>query len=47
MPSSELSYDGIITDVKSIYQRITGTTDDFFDVDLKMKKMNMIEIINQ
>ena len=35
MPSSELSYDGIITDVKSIYQRITGTTDDFFDVDFE------------
>ncbi|CAX43205.1 Rab escort protein, putative [Candida dubliniensis CD36] len=35
MPSSELSYDGIITDVKSIYQRITGTIDDFFDVDFE------------
>lgn len=35
MPSSELSYDGIITDVKSIYQKITGTTDDFFDVDFE------------
>ncbi|KAI3405687.2 MRS6 [Candida oxycetoniae] len=35
MPSAELSYDGIITDVKSIYQQITGTTDDFFDVDFE------------
>ncbi|RCK64668.1 Rab proteins geranylgeranyltransferase component A [Candida viswanathii] len=35
MPSSELSYDGTITDVKSIYQKITGTTDDFFDVDFE------------
>ncbi|WLF80095.1 Rab proteins geranylgeranyltransferase component A [Lodderomyces elongisporus] len=34
-PSSELSYDGIITDVKSIYQKITGTADDFFDVDFE------------
>ncbi|CAK9438942.1 uncharacterized protein LODBEIA_P31660 [Lodderomyces beijingensis] len=34
-PSAELSYDGVITDVKSIYQRITGTTDDFFDVDFE------------
>jgi len=34
-PSAELSYDGVITDVKSIYQRVTGTTDDFFDVDFE------------
>ncbi|KAI5961606.1 MRS6 [Candida pseudojiufengensis] len=34
-PSAELSYDGIITDVKSIYQRVTGTSEDFFDVDFE------------
>lgn len=34
-PSAELSYDGVITDVKSIYQRVTGTIDDFFDVDFE------------
>ncbi|EGW31821.1 rab proteins geranylgeranyltransferase component A [Spathaspora passalidarum NRRL Y-27907] len=35
MPSSELSYDGIITNVKQIYARVTGTDDDFFDVDFE------------
>ncbi|GEQ71580.1 hypothetical protein JCM33374_g5265 [Metschnikowia sp. JCM 33374] len=35
MPSSELSYDGIVGDVKSLYQRITGSCDDFFDVDFE------------
>ncbi|KAG7665687.1 MRS6 [[Candida] subhashii] len=35
MPSGEISYDGIITDVKSIYSRIVGTDEDFFDVDFE------------
>ncbi|RLV94968.1 Rab proteins geranylgeranyltransferase component A [Spathaspora sp. JA1] len=35
MPSSELSYDGLITNVKQIYSRVTGTDDDFFDVDFE------------
>lgn len=35
MPSSEISYDGIITEAKMIYKRITGTDDDFFDVDFE------------
>ncbi|KAM9891028.1 hypothetical protein OXX79_011015, partial [Metschnikowia pulcherrima] len=35
MPSSELSYDGIIGEVKSLYQRITGSCDDFFVVDFE------------
>jgi RAB protein geranylgeranyltransferase component A len=35
MPSSEVSYDGIITETKLIYQRITGTDEDFFDVDFE------------
>lgn len=35
MPSSEISYDGIITETKMIYKRITGTDDDFFDVDFE------------
>lgn len=34
-PSSELSYDGVIGEVKLLYQRITGTCDDFFDIDLE------------
>lgn len=35
MPSSEISYDGIISEAKCIYQRITCTDDDFFDVDFE------------
>lgn len=35
MPSSEISYDGIISEAKTIYQRITGTDEDFFDVDFE------------
>lgn len=35
MPASELSYDGVVTDCKSIYSRITGTDEDFFDIDFE------------
>lgn len=35
MPSSEVSYDGIIGEVKLLYQRITGGDEDFFDVDFE------------
>lgn len=35
MPSGEISYDGIVSEVKMLYQRITGTDDDFFDVDFE------------
>lgn len=35
MPSSEISYDGIIGEVKVLYERITGTSEDFFDVDFE------------
>lgn len=35
MPSSEVSYDGVIGEVKLLYQRITGGDDDFFDVDFE------------
>lgn len=35
MPSSEVSYDGIIGEVKLLYQRITGSDEDFFDVDFE------------
>ncbi|KAK6459733.1 GDP dissociation inhibitor-domain-containing protein [Scheffersomyces xylosifermentans] len=35
MPSAELSYDGIIGEAKLIYQKITGTDEDFFDVDFE------------
>lgn len=34
-PSLELSYDGIIGEVKALYKRITGTDEDFFDVDFE------------
>lgn len=46
MPSSELSYDGIITDVKSIYQKSQEQLMISLMLILKMMKMNMIEIIN-
>lgn len=35
MPSSELSYDGVVSDCKLLFQRITGTDEDFFDVDFE------------
>lgn len=35
MPSSEISYDGIISEVKMLYKRITGSDEDFFDVDFE------------
>lgn len=35
MPSTEVSYDGIIGEVKLLYKRITGGDDDFFDVDFE------------
>lgn len=35
MPSSEISYDGIISECKLLYSRITGSDDDFFDVDFE------------
>ncbi|CAH6719113.1 rab proteins geranylgeranyltransferase component A [[Candida] jaroonii] len=35
MPSSEISYDGIVKECKTIYQAITGSDDDFFDVDFE------------
>lgn len=35
MPSPEISYDGIILEVKCIFQRITGSDEDFFDVDFE------------
>lgn len=35
MPSSELSYDGIIEEAKKIYKEIVGDDVDFFDVDFE------------
>lgn len=36
LPSSEISYDGIITQAKLLYERIVGSDDDFFrDVDFE------------
>lgn len=35
MPSAEISYDGVISEAKLIYQRISGTDEDFFDVDFE------------
>ncbi|KAG2734126.1 hypothetical protein G9P44_002132 [Scheffersomyces stipitis] len=35
MPSAELSYDGNISEAKLIYQKITGSDEDFFDVDFE------------
>ena len=34
-PTLEISYDGIVTDAKLLYQRITGLDEDFFDVDFE------------
>jgi len=35
LPSSEISYDGIITASKILYEKIVGSDDDFFDVDFE------------
>ncbi|ODQ61591.1 hypothetical protein WICANDRAFT_59676 [Wickerhamomyces anomalus NRRL Y-366-8] len=35
LPSSEISYDGIITAAKILYEKIVGSDDDFFDVDFE------------
>lgn len=35
MPSSEISYDGIVSECKTLYSNITGADDDFFDVDFE------------
>ena len=35
MPSSELSYDGIIEEAKKLYREIVGDDVDFFDVDFE------------
>lgn len=35
MPSAEISYDGVVSEVKLLYQRITGSDEDFFDVDFE------------
>lgn len=35
MPSSEISYDGIVGDAKIVYSKIVGAEDDFFDVDFE------------
>lgn len=35
MPSAEISYDGIILEAKHLFLRITGSDEDFFDVDFE------------
>ncbi|EGV64846.1 hypothetical protein CANTEDRAFT_103700 [Yamadazyma tenuis ATCC 10573] len=35
MPSAEISYDGIVSECKTLYSSITGADDDFFDVDFE------------
>lgn len=35
LPSSEISYDGIVTASKILYEKVVGSDDDFFDVDFE------------
>ncbi|CDK26619.1 unnamed protein product [Kuraishia capsulata CBS 1993] len=35
MPSTEISYDGVVTEAKLLYEKIVGSDDDFFDVDFE------------
>lgn len=35
MPSGEISYDGIVSMSKLLYSKITGTDEDFFDIDFE------------
>jgi len=35
MPSSEISYDEVVTAAKVLYEKIVGSDDDFFDVDFE------------
>lgn len=41
MPSSELSYDGILEESKKLYQEIVGDDVDFFDVDFEDEQEEM------
>ncbi|KAK9462354.1 GDP dissociation inhibitor-domain-containing protein [Lipomyces oligophaga] len=34
-PSVDIIYDGVLSEAKSIYESVTGSTDDFFDVDFE------------
>lgn len=46
MPSSELSYDGIVEEAKKIYKEIVGDDSDFFNVDFEDEEEE-IEISNE
>lgn len=35
MPSAELSYDGVVSETKGLFSRVTGSDEDFFDVDFE------------
>ncbi|VEU19381.1 DEKNAAC100882 [Brettanomyces naardenensis] len=35
MPSTEISYDGVVTEARLLYSKIVGSDDDFFDVDFE------------
>lgn len=35
MPSAEISYDGVVSDSRTLFTRITGSEDDFFNVDFE------------
>lgn len=35
MPSSEISYDGVISEARLIFSRVTGSDEDFFEVDFE------------
>ncbi|QOU22018.1 hypothetical protein BRETT_002182 [Brettanomyces bruxellensis] len=40
MPSTEISYDGVVTEAKVLYSKIVGSDDDFFDVDFEDEDEN-------
>lgn len=42
MPSSEISYDEVVTAAKVLYEKIVGSDDDFFDVDFEDEENDTI-----
>ncbi|ODQ77337.1 hypothetical protein BABINDRAFT_163596 [Babjeviella inositovora NRRL Y-12698] len=44
MPSAEISYDGFVAEARALYERITGSSDDFFDVDFEDEDEEMAAV---
>ncbi|QPG76983.1 hypothetical protein FOA43_004377 [Brettanomyces nanus] len=47
MPSTEISYDGVVTEARLLYSKIVGSDDDFFDVDFEDEDENDNVLANE